>query len=111
MIQFHYLKDVHRDWNINDLRDVLARSTAISYCDVGVTAGKAWDTAKNRADLDEEFGTKIFRRLEDLVAHLGIRQKGRPRGDDQGRPANSSDAGRSGSPSPTAGKGRTARGL
>jgi hypothetical protein len=37
MVEFHYLKDVDRDWNINDLRDILALSTAIPYCDIVVT--------------------------------------------------------------------------
>jgi len=72
MIQFHYLKDVNRDWNINDLRDVLALSAAIPYCDVVVTDRKAWDVTKNRAHLDEEFDTAIFCSLDDLVDHLGL---------------------------------------
>ena len=72
MIQYHYLQDVDRDWNINDLRDVLALSTAIPYCDVVVTDRKAWDVTKNRAHLDEEFNTEIFCSLDDLVDHLGL---------------------------------------
>jgi len=66
------LKDVERDWNINDLRDVLALSTAIPYCDVVVTDRKAWDVTKNRAHLDEEFDAQIFCSLDDLVDHLGL---------------------------------------
>jgi hypothetical protein len=72
MIQFHYLKDVNRDWSINDLRDVLALSTAIPCCDIVVTDKMAWDVTKKRAHLDEEFGTTIFCSLEDLVAHLSL---------------------------------------
>jgi hypothetical protein len=41
MIQFHYLKDVDRDWTINDLHDLLALSSAIPYCDTVVTDKKA----------------------------------------------------------------------
>ena len=40
MIQFHYLKDVDRDWDINDLRDVFALATARPYSDVVVTDRK-----------------------------------------------------------------------
>jgi hypothetical protein len=72
MIQYHYLKDVERDWNINDLRDIFALSSAIPYCDVVVTDRKAWDVTKRRARLDEEFDTEIFCTLDDLVAHLGL---------------------------------------
>ncbi|MFJ1602570.1 hypothetical protein ACIOHS_04240 [Streptomyces sp. NPDC088253] len=70
MMQFHYLKDVDRDWKINDLRDIDALSVAIPYCDLVATDGKAWDTAVNRAHLDREFDTMIFRRLSDVVKHL-----------------------------------------
>ncbi len=70
MIQFHYLKDVQRDWTINDLRDIAALAKAIPYCDIVVTDKKAWDVSVNRAHLDTEFGTHIFRRLTDLTAHL-----------------------------------------
>jgi hypothetical protein len=70
MMQFHYLKDVHRDWTINDLRDIAALSTAIPYCDVVVTDKKACDTAVNRARLDKEFGTAIFSSLADLAKYL-----------------------------------------
>jgi hypothetical protein len=72
MIQFHYLKDVNRDWTINDLRDVLLLSAAIPYCDIVVTDRKAWDVTKNRVHLDDEFDTKIFCSLDDLVDHLGL---------------------------------------
>jgi hypothetical protein len=70
MIQFHYLKDLHRAWTINDLRDIDALSIAIPYCDVVVTDKKAWDVTVNRAQLDREFGTVIYRRLFDLAAHV-----------------------------------------
>lgn len=70
MMQFHYLKDIDRNWVINDLRDIDALSLVIPYCDVVVTDGKAWDTAVNRAHLDQEFDTAIFRRLSDLANHL-----------------------------------------
>lgn len=72
MIQFHYLKDVNREWNINDLRDILALSAAIPYCDAVVTDRKAWDVTKNRAHLDVEFGKQIFASLDDLVEQLGL---------------------------------------
>jgi hypothetical protein len=72
MIQFHYLKDVNRDWNINDLRDILALSTAIPYCHIVVTDRKAWDVTKKRAHLDKEFNTEIFCSLDDLAAHLNL---------------------------------------
>ena len=45
MMQFHYLKDVQRDWTINDLRDIAALAQAIPYCDIVVTDSKAWDAA------------------------------------------------------------------
>jgi len=70
MIQFHYLKDVHRDWKINDLRDIAALSIAVPYCDVVVTDAKAWDALVNRAHLDAELSTTVFKRLTDLGAHL-----------------------------------------
>lgn len=70
MIQFHYLRDVQRDWTINDLRDIAALAKAIPYCDIVVTDKKAWDVTVNRAHLDTAFGTRIFRRLTDLVIHL-----------------------------------------
>lgn len=70
MMQYHYLKDVQRDWKINDLRDIAALAIAIPYCDIVVTDNRAWDTAVNQARLDREFGTQIFRRLTDLAAHL-----------------------------------------
>jgi hypothetical protein len=69
-MQFHDLKDVHRDWKINDLRDIAALSIAIPYCDVVVTDKKACDTAANRAHLDREFSTPIFSKLTDLADHL-----------------------------------------
>jgi len=70
MMQWNYLKDVERDWTINDLRDIAALAAAIPYCDVVVTDKKAWDAAVNRAHLDNEFNTVILRRLTDLVARL-----------------------------------------
>jgi hypothetical protein len=70
MIQFHYLKDVHRAWTINDLRDIDALSIAIPYCNVVVTDKKAWDVTVNRAHLDREFDTAIYCRLADLAAHV-----------------------------------------
>jgi hypothetical protein len=70
MMQYSYLKDVHRNWTINDLRDIAALSAAIPYCDVVVTDKKAWDAATNRAHLDKEFGAAVFRRLSDLEAYL-----------------------------------------
>jgi len=72
MIQLHYLRDINRDWTINDLRDIDALSTAVPHCDIVVTDKKAWDAATNRARLDQEFSTQIFRRLDDLVAHLEL---------------------------------------
>ncbi|WP_370192064.1 hypothetical protein [Streptacidiphilus sp. MAP5-52] len=69
-MQFHYLKDVHRDWTINDLRDLDALSIAIPYCDIVVTDKKARDAAVNRARLDREFDTLIFSSLKDLADHL-----------------------------------------
>lgn len=70
MIQFHYLRDVRRDWTINDLRDIAALAKAIPYCDIVVTDKKAWDVSVNRAHLDSEFSTHIFRRLTDLGTYL-----------------------------------------
>jgi hypothetical protein len=70
MMRYHYLQDVGRDWTINDLRDITALAQAIPYCDIVVTDKKAWDTAVNRAHLDTEFGTAVFRRLTDLAAYL-----------------------------------------
>jgi hypothetical protein len=70
MLQFHYLKDVHREWKISDLRDIAALSGAIPYCDVVVTDKKAWDASMNRAHLDKEFDTIILHRLADLPAHV-----------------------------------------
>ncbi len=70
MMHFHYLKDVHRDWKINDLRDIEHLSIAVPYCDVVVTDKKAWDTAVKRAHLDEEFDTPIFSNLTQLSEYL-----------------------------------------
>lgn len=70
MIKFHYLKDLQREWEINDLRDIQALSIAIPYCDVVVTDAKVWDACVNRAHLDKEFDNKIFKRLTDLDSHL-----------------------------------------
>jgi hypothetical protein len=70
MLQFHYLKDTNKHWKINDLRDNVALSKAIPYCDIVVTDSEVWDVAVNRAHLDREFSTPILRRLTDLAAHL-----------------------------------------
>jgi hypothetical protein len=75
MIQLHYLKDIARDWTINDLRDIAALSAAIPYCDIVVTDNKAWDAVVNRAHLDTEFRTHVLRRLDglaDLIAHQPV---------------------------------------
>lgn len=72
MIQLHYLRDICREWSINDLRDIHALSVAIPHCDVVVTDKKAWDAAANRAKLGKEFKTEIFCQLSDLIAHLGL---------------------------------------
>ena len=70
LMKSHYLKDVQRDWTINDFRDIHALSLAIPYCDVVVTDKKAWDVTVNRAHLDDTFGTRIFAKLGDLVGYL-----------------------------------------
>lgn len=70
MLQFHYLKDASKHWKINDLRDNTALSEAIPYCDMVVTDSEVWNVAVNRAHLDQEFGTPIFRRLTDLAAYV-----------------------------------------
>lgn len=70
MLQFHYLKDTNKHWKINDLRDNLALSQSIPYCDIVVTDSEVWDVAVNRARLDKEFGTPILRRLADLMMYL-----------------------------------------
>ena len=70
MLQFHYLKDVGKHWKINDLRDNVALSQAIPYCDIVVTDKEVWHVAVNQAHLDREFGTAILRRLTDLKACL-----------------------------------------
>ncbi len=70
MLQFHYLKDAGKHWKINDLRDNAALSKAIPYCDIVVTDSEVWDVSVNRAHLDQEFGTAMFRRLTDLAAYL-----------------------------------------
>lgn len=70
MLQFHYLKDSNKHWKINDLRDNAALSQAIPYCDIVVTDSEVWDVAVNKAHLDSEFKTPIFRRLTDLTAYL-----------------------------------------
>jgi hypothetical protein len=70
MLQYHYLKDTNKHWKINDLRDNVALSKAIPYCDIVVTDSEVWDVAVNRAHLDTEFNTPIFRRLTDLAAYL-----------------------------------------
>lgn len=70
MLQFHYLKDGGKHWKINYLRDNHALSKAIPYCDIVVTDSEVWDVAANRAKLNQEFGTAIFRRLTDLSTYL-----------------------------------------
>jgi hypothetical protein len=75
MIQWHYLKDLARDWTINDLRDIAALSAAIPYCDIVVTDKKAWDAVVNRAHLDTKFRTPVLPRLDglaDLIAHQPV---------------------------------------
>lgn len=67
----HYLRDVQRDWTINDFRDIHALSLAIPYCDVVVTDKKAWDVTVNRAHLDDAFATRIFSKLRELGEYLG----------------------------------------
>ena len=69
-LQYHYLKDSNKHWKINDLRDNAALAVTVPYCDIVVTDSAAWNTAVNRAHLDKEFGTAIFRSLTDLAAHL-----------------------------------------
>jgi hypothetical protein len=71
MMKFHYLRDVKREWKINDFRDIHALSLAIPYCDVVVTDKKVWDVTVNRAHLDTAFGTRIFSKLGQLVDYLG----------------------------------------
>lgn len=56
-------------WNANDLRDLQALSVAIVYADVVVTE-KSWTALAQRSGLDERFGTKIVRDLNDLVSIL-----------------------------------------
>jgi hypothetical protein len=73
MMKYHYLKDVKRDWTINDLRDVDALSVGIPYCDAVATDRKAWDVTVNRARLDKEFDTRVFCTLQDLAEYLGVR--------------------------------------
>lgn len=70
MLQYHYLRDTGKHWKINDLRDNVALSQAIPYCDIVVTDSEVWDVAVNRAHLDTEFDTPIFRRLTDFAAYL-----------------------------------------
>ena len=70
MLQFHYLEDVGKRWKINDLRDNTALSKAIPYCNIVVTDSEVWDVSVNRAHLDQEFGTAIFRRLTDLAEYV-----------------------------------------
>ena len=69
-LQYHYLKDSNKHWKIGDLRDNAALAVTVPYCDIVVTDSAAWNTAVNRAHLDKEFGTAIFRSLTDLAAHL-----------------------------------------
>ena len=45
-------------------------SMAIPYCDIVVTDSEVWDVSVNRAHLDREFGTAIFRRLTDLADYV-----------------------------------------
>lgn len=70
MLQYHYLKDTNKHWKINDLRDNVALSEAIPYCDIVVTDSEVCNVAVNRAHLDTEFNTPIFPRLTDLAAYL-----------------------------------------
>jgi hypothetical protein len=70
MLQYHYLKDQQKEWKINDLRDNAALAITIPYCDVVATDSEVWDVAVNRAHLDKEFDTAIFRSLTDLAAYL-----------------------------------------
>lgn len=74
-----YLQDLNHNWTVNDLRDIMALSIAVPYCDVVVTDRQACD-AVIRAGLDVTFGTTVLRSLDTLATHLAQTVGRGPRG-------------------------------
>lgn len=68
-IKGRYLQDLNHNWTVNDLRDIMALSIAVPYCDVVVTDRQVCD-AVTRAGLDTTFGTTVLRSLDTLATHL-----------------------------------------
>lgn len=54
-----------KQWEGNDLNDVMALSVAVPYCDVVVTE-RQWAHFANVAKLDQRFKTKVIRDLREL---------------------------------------------
>jgi hypothetical protein len=72
MLKYHYAKQAATRWKVNHLRDIEALSVAIPYADAVVTDRDAWDVATQRARLDKEFGTPIFKSLIEMAEHLNL---------------------------------------
>jgi hypothetical protein len=68
-IKRQYLRDLDHKWTISDLRDIVALSFAVPYCDVVVT-DRAACAAVTDAGLDRLFGTAVFKSLDELSVHL-----------------------------------------
>lgn len=71
-LKYHYVKQAATTWKINHLRDIEALSVAIPYTDAVVTDADVADVATQRAGLDAEFGTPVFKSLTELATYLGL---------------------------------------
>jgi hypothetical protein len=60
-------------WTANDIRDLQALSAAMVYADVVVTE-KSWTALAQRAGIDQRFGTRIVRDLNELMPILLVAQ-------------------------------------
>ena len=71
-LKYHYVKQATTTWKISHLRDIEALSVAIPYTDAVVTDADVAGVATQRAGLDAEFGTPVFKNLTELATYLGL---------------------------------------
>jgi hypothetical protein len=60
------LKNLNRTWKKNDIHDMDALAVSIPYCDVVVTEKHAHAQMVN-AGMEQKYGTKLLRNIEDLL--------------------------------------------
>ncbi|GGD76920.1 hypothetical protein [Microbacterium murale] len=68
-LKLEIVRDSHRSWSWNMLRDIDALSIAIPYCDV-VVADKDAAALVNRTKAPDRYGSAVISRLEDLLTLL-----------------------------------------